>query len=1015
MMREFKGRQSEILFNDKLFTIVKALEHLIDVVDNPTVGPTPEINSALWLDTQSLNEAELKYYESGRWSPIFEKTLGMIRNVGNSEAPPNPTNGQLWIDNGVLKYFNNGIWIPVKAATNEDNSIIEAFKNFVIIEQLKNSGSDVIDYDFLVGDAEDWKPTTEYKKDTIVYYEEVYYRAKSDFTSGVIFNPTNWNKVFEVWKTNTSYTKDNIVYFVPYYYQCKESHISAASFDINKWAIVPPRILKQFLIPEIKYDRVFINGYHNTDYEVVSNTAIQYETSLLQGKSLSAVHVNPMNLLKMNKRFFAIDSSGIISMPSFNTEFYGFQHGESKTAGTGKLLLKGIDYKEINGGIKLEEIPRNIYDYIVGVTYTFGNTKKSGDIIKGSKLLNRGNSISIGKIKDPLFVSVEGVHIHKNDGVYTYNYADGTLNIELENRVDIMVVSFPTDEHGTITKMQDNNGIVTVTNKFKKPLIFVNNVLVHDDLNEIYDEATNSYRIANAQIGMLFSIFETETLEENMFVAKGLTTVSNGTAIIEYPENAFKENEQPILYVDGICVSTRDIFHKGPGQLACFGLKEGQEFILLNDLGKRLIFDNMVSHTTIVVPQSNNEIVYIENGLINTDKELTVLSLPTYGYDGQILKLYTDSGYKYNKYNSGIRQWEELDEVINSRVIEALESTASQYISGSGAISFLHNFENKLCDYYLFRYANNIECPLLTGKVKLYENKTDYSLNFRHSIVMNKENLSVWINGIRQYPEQMAGTILYKGIKEVDDTTFKIQQGINGEAFYIIEGTEGAEEKSCSRNVLSSVDRVQSSALVYKVHSLNLTNNNLRIFVGGLRIPKESYKIIDNNLIGFMDNIMGGKVFPNDHTKPASKDNPICDIIKTTDGDYKEIQYTREDLILIETRPDLTLREKTVKVRLPKQNEFYIKQDEIPEDILLTNDSVIIYINGMIYTGDYQLDEDSQSIKLLDLNTTNLLGVDPIYEYFLSHPLEYEKWKQKTGNVEYKKKTINDYITFEWR
>ena len=98
-----------------------------------------------------------------------------------------------------------------------------------------------------------------------------------------------------------------------------------------------------------------------------------------------------------------------------------------------------------------------------------------------------------------------------------------------------------------------------------------------------------------------------------------------------------------------------------------------------------------------------------------------------------------------------------------------------------------------------------------------------------------------------------------------------------------------------------------------------------------------------------------------------------------------------------------------------KDNNTYIN---IPNEILakgsdIVSDYIKIYINGIIYTGEYTINRDAGVIVLEDANITSNLNVDAIDRYFTQNPEAYAKYQQEYGKY-YPKKVV-DRITFEWR
>ena len=78
---------------------------------------------------------------------------------------------------------------------------------------------------------------------------------------------------------------------------------------------------------------------------------------------------------------------------------------------------------------------------------------------------------------------------------------------------------------------------------------------------------------------------------------------------------------------------------------------------------------------------------------------------------------------------------------------------------------------------------------------------------------------------------------------------------------------------------------------------------------------------------------------------------------------------------------------------------------EFPASLLNTKDEIKIWIDGILYTGGYYI--ENKNIVLKD----SPLRLDPIREYFNSHPDTYRDWKKINGEYSYTKSRV----IFEWR
>ena len=91
-----------------------------------------------------------------------------------------------------------------------------------------------------------------------------------------------------------------------------------------------------------------------------------------------------------------------------------------------------------------------------------------------------------------------------------------------------------------------------------------------------------------------------------------------------------------------------------------------------------------------------------------------------------------------------------------------------------------------------------------------------------------------------------------------------------------------------------------------------------------------------------------------------------------------------------------------------------MEDDGLPKSLILTQDLVKIYIDGILYKGEYSIDKNNGSITLLDDHLENILNIDPIAQYFDMNPEAYDDYINEYGKA-YIAKPKTNRITFEWR
>jgi len=795
-------------------------------------------------------------------------------------------------------------------------------------------------------------------------------------------------------------------------YVNKEAYDKQETSDAN--GLVPSETNTQFLLPSVELDRFFINGMHTHDYTEVSDVAIEYPTAGLQGKFASAIHVNPKKLTNIKKRLFKINPSNpIIPVTETNTEFYGIE------GGIGKLLLKAKDcaeYTSVPIGIRLSEEAIKKYDFIETITYEFKNVKGTGTMVKGKVHLSETTSIYVGDISDELCVFTQGLYLddHKDN----YVYEDGFIKLKMDSKMDVGVIAFPKKEIGTITSLNDKKeGIIHINKTYKRSLVFVYGENLDWSVADYTFDKTNKniIYVKDAKVGMKFAVVETHADDPNeeMYVSSGIIKKDPDTqdTYINIPPGSISEQDNVILFVNGLLIMKKDVMVDTANNRieVAGGLEEGLSYMLLKDSSGRFVFSDYVSFNTIPLNHfSDATLVYIGNQLATDGRAVYTSRLPERGYEGEIKQLLTNDSsdwYYYDSINGWIMITEESE-------IDLLNATASSYISDEYSINILQNFGKKECVYYSYQYANSVEQPLRRGVIKSLETKDEYRTAFNHVFPANRNALSVWQNGLRQYPDTTGDPENFNGVFEVGNSSFKMPNPIDGIIFYVVEKPEGNEAKSCERQVLTYKDVIEGTTNIFKT-DISLYPGNVRVFVSGLRQPESAFKIIDNYRIMIKDEILA---YPSNFPKET---------IKLDDGSLIEIEHKYPDSILIEVRQDYGLKEVTLPIRYAGQNEWSVAAkdsdditkggDGLPESIIDSKDLIMIYINGLAYGKDYKIDKDQQKIILTNETITSTFGVDPLEEFFRSNPDEYEAWRIQNGGKEYVAKEIKDTITFEWR
>ena len=1007
MARSFDGRGSEKLYNEELYKLYEILQHFLDIPDT-SAGPAASLDGALWLD-RSTGTGELKFKNNDQWLTVFGDKFKMICEILSDTEPDKPIAGQLWLDNGVLKYYSGVDWIPVKSVNIDTEFNLSAFEQFLIISPIKPAGKIVINPEgSIINDLieETFKTDNVLMTYTLTKGE----CASTGKTVNVFVNGCKLPKDYYEIIDSTHIRINDIIG------TAMDNNVVTIDYKNNQSTTTIDTTYSQFLLPQVNLDRVFINGFHDIPssfYEdcgkevpenillnTISNIALEYPTDDMENKSLAAVHVNPKKLTKITKYLFKINSDGYIPLTEYNTEFYAIKDGISK------FLVKKptADYEANSTGIILSQDIINSFDFVYAIVYEFDNAATgTGSLTKGVINLSKETSIYIGYVEDPEMISVfvQGLYL---DPENNYTYDNGYIMFKLETNMDIGVIIWPKKETGTIVNFnEDGNAVIKPNKSYNHPLVMVYGLTLNEDYNdkimladyEIHTDENGevTYILKNVnKPNLKYAIVETLSydingdIEENMFVDSGIVKKdTDGSIYIDLletdeegnyvlgPDN--KEIEKTdlstlsnvIVFANGILIAKNDVdvdTVNGRITIKNNNFVEGMDYTLLRDDNERYIFSNIISFNTIPIKtKSDATLVYIQNQLLTDANSLYTTYLPTTGcYNGEIKLLIDGEDQTWYIYNHG---WKKIED---ENLIKKLEDNTLNYVSDEHSISILKNYGNIECVYYSYQYANSIEYKLLTGNIRTVEGKRDYRVAYNHIYPYGHNSLFIWQNGLRQIPNQHGTKNEPDGIYELAGGSdalpgyFRVPQSINGSIFYVVEKPENTETKSCEYQVLTTDDIVEGSNNFMFKTNINLAAGNIRLFISGIRQPESAYKVIDSHTFIIDGKILCGKDFPEENVY--------------VNGKLKKIIREHPDTILIETRPDYNLKEKTIKVRYNGQNEFLVKAinpedpikggDSLPQSIINSNDFVMIYINGLAYGKNYTIDKDKQSIILND-------------------------------------------------
>ena len=303
---------------------------------------------------------------------------------------------------------------------------------------------------------------------------------------------------------------------------------------------------------------------------------------------------------------------------------------------------------------------------------------------------------------------------------------------------------------------------------------------------------------------------------------------------------------------------------------------------------------------------------------------------------------------------------------------------------------------------YAFNYANAIENPLIIENIDVSEPTTEISTT---AYIPQIGALSVWLNGIRQYPEIVKDTETIPGIRE-DTTGFKFYfpEPITGHVTYTIQAPEKNSTIVTTREILNHENVSPGMINLYKTEN-SLYPGRVTVYINGVRQPQESYTILDNYTLYFNDKTT--MLIGNEENYPNEK--------IVTGNEIKEFVHNESDHIMIEVSM-IEKQEKTIELDKDFSYNIDVNKYDIDLNILEPSDEILIFTNGLFFGAEslngYSPNKNRGVITITDPSTIHAVSSNPLEEILLSNEDNMKKYIELYGK-EYEHK--NTTVTLEWR
>lgn len=1041
MARKFTpGRQNEQLLNKEMHDLFMSIKYL----NNGPVIPKKETQAdipsgALWVDS-SYGGSILKIYNQTKgWNPVFE---GFYHPANTQVKPTNPANGQIWIDrdnNDLLQYYdaNTGTWMVPKALpANESDVGISGFENFIHIYPHVPS---LVDEETNTG--------------TYLVPNEYY---------GKLFDGTEY-----IHPTDEEYSRvsDISMDYKDKYDDQKQSwiHVNAKNLYI---------IEKKFA--QINKDLNSADPYgidispKNTEfYGIKKGTNTGKLLNYVKNNNLESDYSITSNGIKLNPRAYEYDYIYAITYGFINARSFGkvIRNDaivkEENQIYIGKfrkhplIFLDGLYLEQDYYNYDMEEgvitlINDKVIERMDMLAIIFPDIGKIGeDPIEYS--INQNNVSDNQAIVGPVS---ENIQKFKHPVALVSGIAGGTPQVNILDEVTINQEDFTATINGV--------GVMTEGDEFKAMFIDIGDAFIES--GEVAEDNSISNDLITIEKNYLVFIDGLLMSPSDYEISPGKINIHGllpgiqyilmeagnkaGTGVENKPLYAFsdEDNKKEELLVNEL---NENIQTQSSENLAvvCYDAAISYYTLRIDDGNENSIYNDC-----------DTAVVFANGGALVDEAAVLKTVTPKKGVYGQIVKLKTmnlDGSflYKYKQWSNEYNNWIDIED---EEFINEIESMIT-YFSSRGSISIINNRNllNKKITYYAYTYANTVDEPLLYGNrvlsipVQDHEDpnqKNEFYTDFDHTFKPNVGSLTTYVNqllvenvehelddGGFTVPIITSPTLIdYKKVDKYDmlnslteDTDYD-DLGLTKEEFekhlelkraiidepkqsklhYIVERVEEDELVACVRETISLESRNDMYANEFTTTTVKLIPGVVSIYLNGTLLEPAQYSILDeHNFILHFDVTGGHRYYDRENEETWNTLYLFND-----EGELIEFPCLNPDYITIESREDYKLKRQTIEARR-NQFIFSVADDGLYTSMINSKDHIKIYLDGLLYDGEYKIDNLAETITLLDKTVQNTISADPIETYFYNYPNEYIEYQKEHGKYIPKRTKV----TFEWR
>ena len=1051
------GRQGEQLMNENLFNAYNRIKYIGNGLNVPIQqyqAPIPDYS--LWINRATGNDVLNVYNQASRtWSPAFE---GYYHPINLKEQPLYPVEGQLFIDsNGVLRYYEDKQWKVVGAASANDlSSMLIGISNFLIMPNMSKLNDINRNYHVpaaRVGKLFDNKkfiPKDEYNEASsirIIYPREDG-SAPEEKVSWVHVNPAflcgarkrlikvldKDNYFISTPTTNTEfygYKLGNPAGTLLRYmqdYGNNESISSDSTDTISDYRIVNQGI--QLLNNGRKFDFIYAITYKFDTIESSAGNVLIGSSTIGDNNQVYVGQIAGFPLVFLGGLYYEqgeyVYDAREGTLTFENTDI---TNDMDLTVAAFADVVRYPAQGEYEG-LKRQQIPP--FD----VTVTKDNVDSEGNIIVQHEYLKQAKSFKhpiafvqgVATLYDTDYGITDEIELDADLGqIKVFNFGP----IEDNDEVKILIADIG-DAEMSGGRITDNKIINSEITDDKKYLVFINGICTAPSDHEVY----NGY------------IEIDDLLEDTQYILMSLDKGNTGIDLlfdstVAYFTFQIDDHNQASVYNDCNMVTSY--------------------VTSADDSINGLLLDRLSIQTKSIGEEtySTGEILSLRD---YADEDASTYVYKIFNANGD----YQWTTYEEEYGNAEMLQLDQMLVQLNGP--GSVSIISNDKLKGKNITYYAYSYANetdepilKGTDTYKYAVKDHIADTTIPDMQDFYVRRTYFYTP------TGKGVLGTYVNGVqvRSYDDEHVECKyhipthtninfkktwgnqcdLYDLIKAIDDTTtidkliemkngefseelkdysitdsllarFKslhnalIEMETNNPLNYFVERIEQGESFSVNRDWCTFANRYTPFNNTYTSNSY-IGPGMVDIYLNGVMLDRSSYSIFDscNVILNDLDVAGGSDEFDFDD---SDSHRLIKYYIKKYDpdtnrtiGEVKRFYCETPDEVLIEYRPDTSLRKTSYEIKEVTYDTGVLPYEdyEFPNSLINTKDEIKIWIDGILYTGGYEIKNKDIILKNSPLQT------DPIRLYFDTHPDTYREWRKDNGEYIYRRSRI----IFEWR